>query len=149
MIVTTKQRAELQALYDRIPKVHCKKLCQDYCTMIDASEVEHRLIAQVAGQRIHCQNGLQCGFLKAGLCSIYNVRPMICRLFGAAQFLQCPHGCKPERLLSKEEGYGLLLEAEKILGARPRSDLVTYLLKFAARDTYNMEERKGLPHQEA
>lgn len=32
---------------------------------------------------------------KDGRCGIYEHRPMICRLFGAVQDLQCGHGCIP------------------------------------------------------
>ncbi|MDX6649701.1 MAG: uncharacterized protein QOJ97_1652 [Solirubrobacteraceae bacterium] len=37
-----------------------------------------------------------CPALDKGLCSVYGVRPMICRLWGIGEQMKCPHGCKPE-----------------------------------------------------
>src|SRR2546429_6087610 len=34
--------------------------------------------------------------LRNGRCTVYEVRPMICRLWGMVEGMQCPHGCVPE-----------------------------------------------------
>lgn len=60
------------------------------------------------------QNGLTCGLLKKGRCSIYANRPLICRLFGVAKELPCPFGCKPERWLEKPEVYMLMQRADNL-----------------------------------
>lgn len=44
-------------------------------------------------------------------CAVYELRPMICRLWGLADGMQCPWGCKPERVLGRIEAYALLQEA--------------------------------------
>jgi Fe-S-cluster containining protein len=52
---------------------------------------------------------LVCPYLKDGKCSIYPVRPMICKLWGAVQAMQCVYGCVPEKgLLQNTEGFFML-----------------------------------------
>lgn len=34
-------------------------------------------------------DGIQCGFLKDGQCSIYEVRPFVCRAFGVIKQMPC------------------------------------------------------------
>jgi len=63
---------------------------------------------------------LQCTLLtKEGRCSVYEIRPMVCRLFGVSIGIECPWGCKPSRLLSHEEGKRFLEKAHKIDGRKP------------------------------
>ena len=53
-------------------------------------------------------------------CAVYEVRPMICRLWGLVERMPCPFGCRPEGgLLSDEEGARLLREANRIGGEDP------------------------------
>ena len=37
-----------------------------------------------------------CSFLRDGRCTVYAVRPMICRLWGIDETMPCPYGCVPE-----------------------------------------------------
>jgi Fe-S-cluster containining protein len=55
-----------------------------------------------------------CRFLLAGRCSIYSMRPAICRLFGAVDhpMLRCPHGCRPEKYLTDAESRAILKDIE-------------------------------------
>lgn len=46
---------------------------------------------------------LTCPMLKNKQCSVYPVRPMICRIWGLVRKLRCPHGCEPDRWLTDEE----------------------------------------------
>jgi Fe-S-cluster containining protein len=41
------------------------------------------------------QVGGRCPALVDGRCSVYDVRPLICRLYASAEGLRCPHGCQP------------------------------------------------------
>lgn len=36
-------------------------------------------------------------------CNGYQVRPMICRLWGLTERMKCPHGCQPSRVLDDRE----------------------------------------------
>lgn len=55
-----------------------------------------------------------------GRCSVYALRPMICRLFGAGPGgLRCHRGCEPERRLTAIEVAELLLRAMDAGGGWP------------------------------
>ena len=53
-----------------------------------------------------------------GLCTQYELRPLICRLFGTMQhpFMKCEHGCKPERWVSGEEAAQMFDEVQELCG---------------------------------
>lgn len=65
-----------------------------------------------------------------GRCSVYDVRPMVCRLWGLVPSMRCPYGCKPEGgYLSEREGMRMLLEANAIGGPPERQiDMTTAML---------------------
>lgn len=56
----------------------------------------------------------RCPLLVDGRCSVYNARPMICRLFGAVEGMICKHGCKPADLLTDDEGFDLVTALSKL-----------------------------------
>ena len=60
----------------------------------------------------HALETFTCPFVTAGGCGIYEVRPMICRLFGAvdAPMMECPHGCGPARKLTEQQSRAKLAE---------------------------------------
>lgn len=50
-----------------------------------------------------------CPALQSGRCEVYEVRPMVCRLWGAVEGMQCPYGCVPPAgYLPDREGQRLL-----------------------------------------
>lgn len=56
-----------------------------------------------------------------GRCTAYEVRPMICRLWGVTRSMACPWGCIPDRWLSDGEAMELLkLTEERCLSAIKR-----------------------------
>lgn len=44
----------------------------------------------------------QCGHLRGGICTVYENRPFVCRLYGASELLIC-EDCTPDRYLTAEE----------------------------------------------
>jgi hypothetical protein len=64
------------------------------------------------------ENGV-CSLLVNGKCSVYEVRPAICRLWGIAEEMMCPWGCIPTKFLSKLEGGQFLSKIEKATGRKP------------------------------
>ncbi len=66
--------------------------------------------------KFHKENSCcDCPYLKDGLCSIYDARPTICRIYGAMG--ECPYGCKPKegsKFLTKEELFEIISELKKL-----------------------------------
>lgn len=110
----------LQALYDKLPKVNCKQLCSEACGPVPLTKLElkrlgtppRRSLLSALGSELN----LECKFLDGKLCSVYTVRPLVCRLFGAAEGLMCKWGCKPERVISRVEAAALFKEIQEIGG---------------------------------
>ena len=114
----------LNKIYERVPKVRCQGHCNPFCSAIGLEKIEVLNIEQnrksfLPATEIKHPDGsttIRCGELDSeNRCSIYDARPMICRLFGATQMMmQCPVGCEledeNERRLSEEEMMGFLLE---------------------------------------
>ncbi len=46
--------------------------------------------------------GLNCTFLGPNGCTVYDERPLICRLYGTVPSLPCPHGQRPLVLLDAQ-----------------------------------------------
>lgn len=95
--------AALAALWGQVPPVACKGLCHEGCANIAASTAEREVIRQATGVRIPdpFADGRPtltgtCPLLTPGnRCAAHDVRPLICRFWGAAQSLPCVHGCTP------------------------------------------------------
>lgn len=95
-------RAALDDLYAQLPSLDCKGLCADSCGPIDMSDAERTRIAE-QGTTINPQQTkpgtLTCVALNetfgAGRCTVYPIRPMICRLWGVAESMPCAYGCQP------------------------------------------------------
>lgn len=111
---------ELQELYDQVPRMaDCKGLCADSCGPIEASLRETQRIERAAGRRLEACP-VDCSMLTPmGRCSHYELRPMICRIFGTTRRLRCEHGCRPERWLDEDEAWRLLLQSFVIGGLPP------------------------------
>lgn len=101
---------ELATIYAEIPTVACRGLCQASCCPIGdfATPVERARIEAKAGYAMNGAaaraGGEPCNMLSpTGTCSVYNVRPTVCRLYGVDEGMRCPHGCLP----SIPEGAGM------------------------------------------
>jgi hypothetical protein len=91
----------LHALYARVPAIECKGLCHDACGPILMSQQEARTIGHP-----NDMGDWECPKLSPlGTCSVYEDRPMVCRLWGVVESMPCPHGCVPERWLTHDEGH--------------------------------------------
>jgi Fe-S-cluster containining protein len=49
-----------------------------------------------------------------GQCSVYDIRPVVCRLWACTPEMACPHGCRPDRFVLRKEGEHLLRRAREI-----------------------------------
>lgn len=62
------------------------------CTIVRATRQEAKGIKRYTEDNSISwvvQDGIQCGFLQGGQCSIYDVRPWICRAFGVIKQAPC------------------------------------------------------------
>lgn len=104
----------LRYLYSQVPSVNCKGLCSGCCGPIDASLRERAFFERETGKpfpdasEVLRSKDMQCPMLKDSRCSVYENRPMLCRLWGAVPEMPCPFGCEPT--LTSEEGGRLMLE---------------------------------------
>lgn len=116
--------ARLEAVYEQVPKIACQGLCHDSCGPIEVGLRERQRIEQRAGKQLACGAGASCTMLTDDRrCSVYDIRPLLCRLWGVLRRMRCPYGCKPERYLSDEEGFVLMAAMYEIAGAPDRSGL--------------------------
>jgi Fe-S-cluster containining protein len=123
--------ARLDALYAQLPGIDCQGLCADSCGPIPAGGMEQERIQRTAGRAVSAapvrtvvddtlEVCHECSMLVDGRCSVYDIRPMICRLWGLTEDMPCIYGCVPEGgLLSVEEGYAFLAEAFDVAGWPP------------------------------
>lgn len=116
----------LTELYRLVPAIECKGLCAVSCGPIVIAEAEARRMEAIGGPfRLTLGEGDTdaerlskgtCGYLKDSRCTVYSVRPLLCRLWGVATPMICPWGCRPARVLSRDEGYALFARLERIGG---------------------------------
>lgn len=105
--------SDLDAIYASLPKLACKKKCQQSCgPIVAAPEEEARMIVASGGKALGYGLNLGCSYLTlGGLCSVYAARPLLCRLWGIAEEMPCPWGCVPARWLTRAETNRLFREA--------------------------------------
>jgi Fe-S-cluster containining protein len=112
---------KIDKLYSEIPELKCKGLCYDACGVIPLAPSENRRIEERTGENpsvkqvMLVQTGCYtCPQLKDNKCSIYDIRPMICRLYGVVKKMQCRHGCRPKKFLPERKSRKLLLKLEEV-----------------------------------
>jgi len=125
----TTKLAKIDALLSVIPAFQCKEGCCDCCGPVQLSRLEYARCIQISGRaandvRQQMQNNLRQGIYACPLldtetrkCSVYEVRPAICRLFGVVKGkLLCPHGYarKSAALLSDEQAREILRKVEEL-----------------------------------
>ena len=120
--------SKLLAIYDKIPKIACKGLCHESCTIAPAAKIEIRRAKEAyVGAKLFSQSDVMnklgdvlqseiptCKMLKSGRCTIYRVRPAICRIYGAAKGLECQFRCVPDKYLTREETNAIFEEIGKL-----------------------------------
>lgn len=94
--------AELERLYAGVPDLACKGLCGHSCAQhVDASTAERDRLLHEDGLDLDTRTSDgACPALTrtrgaTGSCTVHSHRPMICRLWGVAASMPCPHGCTP------------------------------------------------------
>src|ERR1700683_1385007 len=109
--------AELEELYAQVPSIpDCQGHCWISCGPADISDRELARIRErgiritPAAKAKQSQETFFCEALgNNGLCRVYEIRPIACRLWGVMASMPCPYGCTPERWLTDEEGFQLVI----------------------------------------
>ncbi len=111
----------LQELYSQVPDANCKGLCHQACGPIEMGELERQQIREGGVEILPAVDMLvsgntDCAALSPlGKCTVYEQRPMICRLYGVVETMRCEYGCKPDGgFLTVEQGNQLLLQSIRI-----------------------------------
>jgi hypothetical protein len=118
----------LEDVWAAIPRIDCRKRCAGSCTVIPLHRVELvKLRTRAPKVETRVFNGApevsvlaitpdgDCPLLLFNQCTVYEVRPLICRLYGVAAGMPCVHGCKPARALERDE-VTVLMEAVHLIG---------------------------------
>lgn len=74
--------------------MQCDDDCGECCGMVMCNDDEYRRIAAYAKRaKIKPKKqGTTCPFYQNGKCSVYPVRPAMCRLYGHVPGMECPRG---------------------------------------------------------
>lgn len=84
----------LPIIYQPTPSMRCDSGCGACCGPVTVTKPEAKAIeAYIKSQGITpIKQGITCPLYLDGTCSIYPVRPFICREFGHSSLLSCKHG---------------------------------------------------------
>lgn len=122
--MTSQRLREIEEIYAALPKLECKGECHYQCRGIQLSKTERDSLRQRTGiMFVGNEPKRLCPFLtKDKKCSVYDIRPLVCRLWGLTERMTCPHGCKPDRYLTDAEEFTLLSRVMYIGGSYTRSE---------------------------
>lgn len=104
----------LETLYAQIPRIACQGLCQEACGPLGMAYLEWVQIRRKSPLRLAEAKQVACPLLKRGRCTVYAVRPIICRLWGTAENMPCPWSCRPERYLTMTEADALMHQVDEL-----------------------------------
>lgn len=114
----------------KLPFVKRKGLCQESCSAAPCTLAEAEKLGSLPAEGWAEGDELTCAWLgKDGRCSTYETRPLICRLFGAVQGMECPHGCRPRRWPRERHQRQW---SDKVWGERERPRRVVFLVAEGA-----------------
>lgn len=124
--------AKFRELYEEVPSIDCKGGCHNACCFIVCTIHEKERVEKLTGKKFETVDLMEqpktrigsdgrplarfvCSALtEDGRCSVYDDRPLICRLYGVSEGMPCFRGCKPDRALSHDETLDLIQRAEKL-----------------------------------
>ncbi|POA51565.1 MULTISPECIES: YkgJ family cysteine cluster protein [unclassified Pseudomonas] len=93
-------RQIVRSLRQQIPSFECVPGCHYCCGPVTTSPEEmSRLPRKTAAEQDAAMAALDCVHLGPEGCTVYDERPLICRLFGTTSSLPCPNGRHPVELI--------------------------------------------------
>ncbi|WP_053065362.1 YkgJ family cysteine cluster protein [Micromonospora sp. RV43] len=110
--------AELEQIYAELPEIECQGLCSASCNAIVMSAAERQRIRErgvdIAPLDMPCP-----ALSQFNRCTVYDARPLICRLYGLVEQMACPWGCRPQGgFVDDATAHWMLRRVEKI-GGKP------------------------------
>lgn len=144
------RRRQLRELYQQVAGANCQGHCADSCGPIEMSITERQVLRERGVEIPDHRDGVEqlvttgeytCPALVNDRCTVYEDRPMICRLWGVTAGLRCPYGCEPERIMSDREGFAMIAESLHI-GGHPENLPPTEAL-LEVYDRPDMQETIG------
>lgn len=134
--------SKLQKVYNQIPKSTCPPGCGKCCGILFPSEVEISNIKSWLKEHgrdyidFNITIGLNCPYLsKTKECTIYPVRPFLCRFLGVSVDLPCPLKLnKPERVMNHQVSGWCYTEIYLKGKERPRTEKHKRLLNKLLKD---------------
>ena len=91
---------KIRTLRQQIPSFECVPGCHDCCGPVTTSPEEmSRLPRKTRAEQDAAMDELNCVHLGPNGCTVYDERPLICRLFGTTKTLPCPNGRGPVELI--------------------------------------------------
>lgn len=112
---------QIKKQYERIPSFECIPGCVSCCGPVPFAEAEWAQLTDPPPLTTH-----RCQFASETGCTIYEHRPLLCRLFGTVDTpkLLCPYGKRPETLMTERQGATIMRHFLKHpLGQDPMADL--------------------------
>lgn len=90
----------VRTLRQQIPSFECVPGCHDCCGPVTTSPEEmSRLPRKTRAEQDAAMDELNCVHLGPNGCTVYEERPLICRLFGTTKTLPCPNERRPVELI--------------------------------------------------
>ena len=87
-------------LREQIPSFECVEGCHDCCGPVTTSSEEmFRLPVKTDAEHTEALDDYSCVHLGPNGCTVYEERPLICRLFGTTPKMPCPNGRRPENMI--------------------------------------------------
>lgn len=87
----------------RIPNFECVPGCHDCCGPVTTSSEEMSLLpVKSEAEHAAALAELSCPHLSQNGCTVYDERPLICRVFGTTPRLPCPHGRRPDNMIDAD-----------------------------------------------
>ena len=103
----------------QIPSFACVRGCHDCCGPVTASSEEmSRLPVKSDAEHEAALAEFNCVHLGPQGCTVYDQRPLICRLFGTTPSLPCPRGNGPEQMIEpalEKQVHNLIATTRQVL----------------------------------
>lgn len=109
--------AALERIYAELPTIQCQGLCHDSCGPIGMTDAERWRLKRAGGRDpgVVFETG-NCVFLQNNRCSVYEARPLICRMWGVVPRMPCVFGCVPSREVTEAEARAIFKRVETVGG---------------------------------